>query len=160
MRSCGWASARARCRGGVLLEVVAALAIFIGASLAVMACVDRAAEGLDRARGLQRAADLARSAMSQLEAGLGTAPTLSGPVPVSEGSGGNGVPYSGGEAADGESGWELEVQTEPSEFAGLTKVSITALRRRSGAGPAVYTYTLTQLVRMEGLNPRSAGGAR
>lgn len=146
-----------RPRGGVLLEVVVAIAIFVGAALAVMACVDRAAGALERTRGLQRAADLARSAMSQLEAGLASVVTLNGPVPVLEGTDGPGVPYSGGAAGDGESGWELEVQTEPSEFGSLTKVTITAVRRRQESGAVVYSYTLTQLVRLGERAGESAG---
>lgn len=149
-------------RGSVLLEVVVAIAVFVGVALAVMACVDRATGGLERARGVQRAADLARTAMSQLEAGLATTATLNGPVAVVEGLDGPGVPYAGGDSGDGESGWELEVQTEPSEFASLTKVTIIAMKRPPGASAAEYQFTLTQLVRLgeRAGDVASAGGGR
>jgi hypothetical protein len=45
--------------------------------------------------------------------------------------------------------WELEVNSEPSEFAGLTKVSVRALRRATPGGDRVTaSYTLVQLVRL------------
>lgn len=148
-----------RRRGSVLLEAVVALAIFVGASLAVMACVDRATTALQRARGLQRAADLARTAMSQIETGLATPGGLSGPVEEAAGIEGGLVPFAGGESGSNESGWELEVQTEPSEFASLTKVTITASRKRPGASAAEYSFTLTQLLSLERAGDvASAGG--
>lgn len=146
--------------GGVLLEVVVALAIFIGAALAVMACVDRAADSLERTRGMQRAADLARTAMAQLEAGLVMPTTLNGPVPALDGLDRSGLPYSGGASGEGESGWELEISTEPSDFGSLTKVMVTAVRRRAESGTVMHSYTLTQLVRLSDRAGESAGLVR
>lgn len=146
-------------RGAVLLEVVVALAVFVGAALAVMACVDRAASALEHTRGVQRAADLARSAMSQLEAGLLNPAALNGPVPTADSSGYSGPPYAGGGWGDGESGWELEVQSEPSEFGALSKVTVTAIRRGE-SGAARYSYSLTQLVRLGERSDETAGAVR
>lgn len=129
--------------GSVLLEVVVAITVFIGASLAVMASVDRAVTALERTRGVQRAADLARTAMSQMEAGLATPVTLNGPLSVWQMGEPNAVPYSGG---GGLGEWELEIQTEPSEFLGLTKVTVTALHHRAGGVSVDWSYTLRQLV--------------
>src|SRR5437762_4748194 len=42
--------------------------------------VDRAVEGMQRSRLSEKAADLARSAMAKMEAGIETAGTLNGPV--------------------------------------------------------------------------------
>jgi hypothetical protein len=50
-----------------------------------------------------------------------------------------------------ESGWELRVESEKTEFTSLTRVSVTALRRRPGRGDDVAaSYTLRQLVRLSG----------
>lgn len=141
----GWHGGLRRGSGSVLLEVVVAVTVFIGAALAVMASVDRAVTALERTRGVQRAADLARTAMSQMEAGLGTPVTLNGPVSVWVMGEANAVPYSGGNGA-GDSGWELEIQTEPSEFVGLTKVTVTASHRRDNSVSTDWSYTLRQLM--------------
>ena len=47
-----------------------------------------------------------------------------------------------------ESGWELEVLTEPSEFEGLSVVSITAMRVDLTTGDISISHTLHQLVRL------------
>lgn len=123
------------------------MAVFVGAGMAVLASVDRAMSSLEHTRGLHRALDLARTAMSQLEAGIATPSTLNGPVAAWADGDQPALPYSGAHAGM-DSGWELEVQTEPSEFAGLTKVSITALHRRGTSQATDASFTLRQLVRL------------
>lgn len=148
----------ARTRGAMLLELVLALAVFVGAGLAILAAMDQAGRSLEVARDGLKAADLARSAMARIEAGLATPVTVNGPVPewVDEEVGAGAVFRDSPARA---SGWELVVQTEPSEFDGLTRVSITA-RRASAAGPRTDgpTYTLHQLVRL-GAAEATADGA-
>jgi hypothetical protein len=145
-------------RGALLLETVLALAIFVMAGTAVLSLMRGAAGGLIQAREMEKAADLARSAMAKMEAGLATPQTLNGPV----------RPWLVEDAEKGEkhessvdegtaTGWELEIDTEKSQFSGLTSVTVRAVRRPEG-GPEV-SYTLRQLVRLGGKGEDKAGDA-
>lgn len=135
-------------RGWVLLEVMLALSIFTMAALVVLSVMGQAARNVELARLELAGLDLARSAMARLEAGLKSADELRGPVPV----------WSQHETDPGAtafeddlpepSGWELEVETEPSAFDGLTLVSVRALRRNESTGEAGFATTLRQLVRI------------
>jgi type II secretory pathway pseudopilin PulG len=139
----------------LLLEVMLALAIFVMAGTAILALVGRSVAGMERARLAQRAADLARSAMAKIEAGLETPQTLNGPVRAWEPEGeirGGGVV----DSLPADSGWELKIDTEPSQFAGLTRVTVRALKQSAGAERA--SYTLRQLVRLGGKGEDRAGG--
>lgn len=136
--------------GALLLETLLALAVFSASALAVLALANRAAGGLALAQDRVRACDLARSAIAQIEAGLGNAESLHGPVPswrerVAAESGAAWFD----ESLPAESGWELEVQTEPSQFDGLTLVRVRAILRASGDGDRVRAeYSMAQLVRL------------
>jgi hypothetical protein len=137
----------------LLLEVVTAVAVFVGAGMAILSLVSGSVSSLAAARDAVKAVDLARSGMARLEAGLATPQTLPGPVPRWEDDadawlGDDAAAESGGfaDAAPRPSGWELDVETEPSRFAGLTLVTVTASKR---AGEVIEaTYTLRQLVRL------------
>jgi hypothetical protein len=124
--------------GAVLLEVVLAIAIFVMAATAILVLEDRSFSGLSRMREAEQARDMACSAMARLECGLDTARTLSGPV----------KPEQGFAAPAGK--WELKVESEPSQFAGLTKVSVTAMKKSGGrdSDAVSASYTLRQLVRL------------
>ena len=143
-------TARRTRRGGLLLEVIFALAIFVVAGGAILNLVGQTMSGLERSRLQARAADLARSAMAKIEAGIETAQTLHGPVErQAEGSGTAPAPPSG---------WELEIDTEPSQFRGLTRVSVVALKRGTGKEVQVEAeYKLVQLVRLSGKGEDRAG---
>jgi hypothetical protein len=121
----------------VLLEVVLAIAIFVMAGTAILVLEDGSLSGLSRTRDVERARDLACSAMARLESGLDTARTLSGPV----------KPEKGIATPPGE--WDLKIESEPSQFSGLTHVTVTA-RKLAGGGDevAAASYTLHQLVRL------------
>jgi hypothetical protein len=149
-------------RGALLMETILALAIFVMAGTAVLSLMRGAAGGLIQAREMEKAADLARSAMAKMEAGLATPQTLNGPV----------RPWLVEDAEKGErhegvdegasSGWELEIDTEKSQFTGLTSVTVKAVKRgeggSGGATPEV-SYTLRQLVRLGGKGEDKAGDA-
>ena len=131
--------------GAVLLEVVIALFIFVAGGLTVLAVMDRSAGAMVRVREMETAADLARSAMPRLEMGEASAESLDGPVPEWR------------DEADGTfddelpppSLWNLEVRTEPSEFNGLTRVTVRAFRLESaGSDRESVSFSLTQLVRL------------
>lgn len=128
-----------------MLEVVIALFIFVAGGLTVLAVMDRSAAAMIRVRELEIAADLARSAMSRLEMGEASLETLDGPVPEwrDETDGGfeDDLPPP--------SLWNLEVTTEPSEFTGLTRVTVRAFRLESvGSERESVSFSLTQLVRL------------
>ncbi|MCB9844408.1 MAG: hypothetical protein H6811_00260 [Phycisphaeraceae bacterium] len=143
--------------GAVLLELVLALGLFIIAGLSVTAAVGLAQDSYLRSRDELRAADLARSAMARLECGLASATTLTGPVAAWS----DAADWLEGDALVGPEGadriafdeslpppteWELEVLTEPSEFEGLTLVSVTA--RRVVEDEIIIEHTLHQLARL------------
>ncbi|MFN0132316.1 MAG: hypothetical protein ACKVW3_07290 [Phycisphaerales bacterium] len=142
-------------RGALLFEVILALGIFVGSGLAILASVDRALVAQDRVRLSSRAADLARTAMARIEAGLDTPQTLHGPVrdrsldPDAERTGSGGGAAAGGRGATDAraEGWELRIETEPSQFAGLTHVTVTA-ERLDASGAIDASFTLHQLVRL------------
>lgn len=115
---------RATRRAAILLECVLAITIFVTLGLAVLRLADGASEALARAQERQAAADLARSAMARIESGLASPETLHGAVRDEDGREGR---------------WRLDVSTEPSEFAGLVRVTITASRERG------ESFTLHQL---------------
>lgn len=133
-------------RGGVLLEVLLALVLFVSAAMATLGVVDRLIENSYTLEQRRIAADLARSAMAKLEAGLATPETLSGPVRPEEDDGGT------AEISD----WVLEVQTETSPFPNLTNVSVTAMLAPGGdiENPK-SSFTLRQLVRLARRQPEA-----
>lgn len=149
-------SARATARGALLLEMLVALGLFVVGGLAISAAVDRGLGALAQDREETRAADLVRSAMAQIEAGIATPQTLTGPVQAwrDDTSALQGDDEAGpsmrvfDEGATDETDWELEVLTEPSEFEGLTLVSVTAMRVDQLSGEVAFSHTLHQLVRL------------
>jgi len=148
---------RDRRRAALLLESLLAMTLFISAGLAILTMVERAVASLAMVRDLRRAADLARSALAQLEAGIAEPETLAGPVPEWE-------EETSGAAFDDSpprpSGWRLAIETSPSPFDGLTLVTVTASRsREDGAAASVepVSYTLTQLVRLSARAEDRAG---
>jgi hypothetical protein len=128
-----------RRRGAVLLDAMLAVAIFVSAGSAILVLCDRSLAGLERERVKMQACDLARSAMARIEAGIDSAQALNGLVRTDSG------------LAPGSGSWELKIETDPSQFTGLTRVSVTALRHaRADDEQVVESYTLRQLVRLAG----------
>lgn len=141
--------------GWVLLEMMVALAIFVLTALAVLGAVDRGLTSAGRTRDYAKAVDLATSTMAKLGAGLGTVQSLSGPVPpwepplVSDGPFDESAPGGFSETAPVDTGWEVEVDTVRSEFAGLTHVIVTVVKRPNPDSESLdVSYTLHQLVRL------------
>lgn len=152
-------------RGGVLFEVLAAVAILVGSGSVILAAADRGERELRQSRDHARAADLARSVISAIEAGIIT--PQNAPAAVrSEGSGAawltvdadSGLP----ETAAGEGRWRVEVDSEPTAWAGLSKVSVHVFDGRSstrGAETPTPAYSLSQVVRLTPAGTDSAGEA-
>ena len=148
-----------RARGALLLEVMLALAIFVMAGSAVLALVGGARTSMERMELERRCADLARSAMAKIEAGIESPQSLNGPVKKwSADDQGDNFVQIGGEAGEADPGWELHIETERTQFTGLTKVTVTAWKRRSFDGvEAAATFTLRQLVRLSGKGADEVG---
>jgi len=140
----------------VLLECVLALALFVACGLAVMAMMDRAAASVAHTRDAEVAVDIARTAMAKIEAGIATPETLNGPVPAWRDE--NDATFD--DSLPTGAAWNLEVNTEPSQFAALTKVSVRAYRQLPGSEQELSSFTLHQLVRLGPTNARPTREAR
>ncbi len=143
---------RASRRGAVLLECLLALALFVACGLSVMAMMDRAMASVAATRDAEIATDIARTAMAKIEAGLATPETMNGPVPAwrDEGDASFDESLPTGEL------WNLEIETEPSAFEGLTRVSVRAYKQTPGSEQELASFTLTQLVRLTAAPAREA----
>ena len=100
-------------RGSILRECVLALAIFVAAGMTILSISDGAASAQAKAIEQQHAEELARSALAQIESGLASIETLSGPIVDSQGR---------------ETPWRLEISSERSAFDGMNIVRVTAER--------------------------------
>jgi Tfp pilus assembly protein PilV len=156
----GWCPASARSlrpatcrRGAILLEVLLALALLIAAGLTILGLVSQASASVERARDRALAIDLARSAMAEIEAGIANPETMSGPVEDQASDDAT-------SGAPGPGAWGLEVETEPSQFAGLSIVRVRAIRYASAGSDVEDTSaTLRQLVKLGGLGASGGQGA-
>jgi hypothetical protein len=129
----------------MVLECMLALAVFVAGALVILSAMNGSAGALARAGMTARAADLARSAMSRIEAGQSRPESMSGPV-----LGENGEPL-------GPEAWELEVRTEPAGPAGLTRVTVRAvLRPEVGSERALASFELVQAMRLSRETPRGS----
>jgi type II secretory pathway pseudopilin PulG len=145
-------------RGAMLLEMMLALAIFVMAGTAILTLVDGSVRSLERARLHAQAADLARTAMAKIEAGIATPRSLHGPARswLEEAAERGEAPEDLSAPRQGPTGWELRIESDPSQFAGLTRVTITAAKLDASEAPLV-SYTLRQLVRLGGREEDRAG---
>jgi len=130
-----------RPRAAILLECILSLAILVGAGLAIISLVDRAGSALTGARDAELAADLARSTMSKLAAGLGTVQTLAGPVE----SWRDERDETFDDSLPADSPWTVAIDAEPAEFPGLTLITVTAINA-DPSGRVRSMYSLRQLV--------------
>jgi hypothetical protein len=135
----------ARCRGGVLFEVLLAVAIFAGAAAFTLGCMRSVLATLDRTRRQQQAVDLAQSTFAQLQAGLISIASL--------GDQGNSIAE--GDHHDRASSatspqFTIDVKVQRSEFTDLSLVELT-VREQSTADDAAH-YTLRQLVSLRSAN--------
>lgn len=121
-------------RGAVLLELLVALAVFIVAATTLLAAFGSVAESDARDSTMALAVDLARSRMSEIEAGLISPEDLR--------------PDSGrGEAVDGSGALLAEAVIARSGFPGLSLVEIRVYEGTERE----LRYTLRQLVAMPNL---------
>ncbi len=146
---------RHHARGGLLLEVMVALTIFIGSALVILSAMSGAADSLEASRLRQRATDLARGAIAKIEAGIETPETLNGPVPQWRDDEASSAVFE--DDIPPPSGWELTINTAPYGAGGLTMVEATAIKRAERSGRTLATATLKQLVRLSASAPDRVG---
>ena len=123
--------------GAVLLEVMLALALFVGAGAFCLAAVKSVFGALDRAERRSFAADLARSKLAELEAGMVAMQDLRGEWSGSVGS------LARDDAFDEPAQWTIDVETDRTQYTGLTLITLTV---SDASGPRPVTFTLRQLV--------------
>ena len=134
-------------RGAMLLEVMLAVVLFVGAASFCMVATRSLFGTLERIDRRQRAIDLARSKLAELEAGHVTLGELRG-----EWSGAVGSRLENDDLEIEPRGpvWEMAVETSRSEFRGLTLVELTVSEITAETGPdeapAGVSFTLRQLV--------------
>jgi hypothetical protein len=136
MRSCAITAGRRR--GGILFEVVLAVALFGGAAAFTLASVRSVFTTLDQTRRQQELVDLARSKLAQLEAGLITLADLRGGQSAIDGS-----------PEVGRALGILDLKTSRTEFTGLTLVELTVGENIGGPtseNSNAMSYTLRQLM--------------
>ncbi|HMN96410.1 MAG TPA: hypothetical protein PKC43_11125 [Phycisphaerales bacterium] len=132
-------SARRR-RGGVLLETLVAVAIFVAAAGLLLRLSTDALSALDRAERRSAAVDLARSALARLESGaINLADLRAGRVDAER----SGRDEPAGDAAR----FRVSVATRRSPHPGLTVVEIE-IRDRADPADASPLVSLRQLVEL------------
>jgi type II secretory pathway pseudopilin PulG len=116
-------------RGGLLLETMLSLAIFVAAASMVLSIFSDGTRSLRRAASLGNAADAARSLIAELEAGIRSPGDLRDAIDDLP------PPWSA---------FRLEVAVERSDFPGLVEVEVRVF---DGDGPSeAPRFTLRQLV--------------
>ena len=131
-------------RGGILLETLLAITLFVVAALAVLQATSQANRAVERAAVLQRAVDLATTRMAELEIGLlgiGDLRSLDD-LPRPE--------FGAFDDGPAEERLRIEASTERSPHAGLTLVELTVLDSEDPAtdGGARAVFVLRKLVRL------------
>ena len=143
-----------RRRGAILLEVLLAIGLFVGAAAFCLGVTKSLFSALERADRRWLAIDLARSKLAELEAGLITVQDLRG-----EWSGGVGSRPDDVELAAAASGpiWEIDTVTTPTEYRGLSliELTITEVPPDGGVENHVVTFTLRQLVALREQDPEA-----
>jgi len=141
----------------LLFEAVLALSLFVAAGVAILGLLDQSAARMDSVRDSERAADLARSAMSRIEAGIVEPEAMVGPIQSWTGDPDAEEPVDD-RSAPQDSGWEYEIDSAPSQFPGLSTVTVRAVRHPASDPERVLaSYTLRQLVRLGSRDEDSIG---
>ena len=115
-----------RRRAWLLFETMVSLTLLVLAASALASAIDQSSRALERARLRAVALDIARSAVSLIEAGVAEPVSLAGPVDGREVS----SERTGQEPASG--GWYLAVDTEPTAVPGLTLLEVQAVEAVEG----------------------------
>jgi len=132
-------------RGAILLEVLISLALFAGAAAFALRAASQALTRIDRARSQARAMDVARSRLSELEAGLVSLRTITGDDGRVEQIGSR----DWRDQPSSWDAWEVSVRVARTEDSGLSLVTITVTNEGSVAASAdAVTIVLSEIVRI------------
>ena len=131
--------------GGVLFEVMLALALFVGAASFTLAAARSVFSSLDQMRRRQEAIDLARSKLAELQTGLITISDLRGQH-VDSVSSSKGADVDRPSQSAGAGGWILEAKTTRTVFTGLSLVELTVREDVAPDVPQAVSFTLRQLM--------------
>ena len=141
---------RARYRGGVLLETLIAIALFAGAGTFALRATASIFGRLDRLQREQLAVDIAASRLDELAAGLISLADLNEGTIDAVGS----RESFGGDATDPLAvQWTVDVETERTEYPGLTLVVLTVALddgRIAPDDPEALRVTLRRVLRLRG----------
>jgi hypothetical protein len=131
-------------RGGILLEAMIALALFVGAALTILRATSQAAAAVDKAATLQHAVDIATTRLAELETGI---------VSLADLQAGLDEPRPEFDVFDANTPSErlrVEARTERSIFAGLMLLELSVVDSEQAAfdGGARSIFTIRKLVRV------------
>lgn len=143
-----------RNRGGILFEIMLSIAIFSGAALFTLRAVSNALSAFDRSARRQQAMDVARSTLAELEVGLVTIADLRDRTERTLARDADGQ-RDRLDTNDDEPHWVIEIETERTEYAGLTLVELI-VRESSGGDSAeadAISITLRQLMTLTSETP-------
>lgn len=131
-------------RGGVLLEAMVALALFVGAALAILRATSQASVAVEKAAILQHAVDLATTRMAELEAGLISDADLR------QGGGESRPEFGAFDPTFEERRLRVETVTRRTYFEGLTLVELSVVDSEQIApdGGARTIFQMRQLVHL------------
>ena len=131
-------------RGGILLEVLFAITLFVVAALAILKATGQASRSVERAAVLQRAVDMATTRMAELEAGLISLADLRSIDDFVR------PEFGAFNDAPAENRLRIEASTDRSAHGGLSLVELKVLDAEEVAvdGGARIVFTLRQLVRL------------
>lgn len=132
-------------RGAVLFEILVALAIFVAAGLLTMQVMQNAYRSILDTGDRQLAVDIARSKMAELEAGIIDITRMRSDIIMELGSIESIIDESRPGGVPDEELWRLEVDTQRSEYDGLTLVILHVVR---GFDDNELRVTLRQLMRL------------
>jgi hypothetical protein len=141
-----------RRRGGILFEIVLAVALFAGAAAYTLASVRSVFSTLDQTRRRQGAVDLARSKLAELEAGLINIADLR------SGLGATTIDLAEQQQnlrKAGQPSWTFALKTSRTEFTGLSLVELTVREDASGDESGTVSYTLRQLMPLREIDPEA-----
>ena len=142
-------------RGAVLLEMVIALAIFVGGAAMLSQLQTNVNRSLERARLSNEAADLARKALAELEAGIITLSDVRTMRVRTELSIDRMERRAELDEQIESAAWQLDVRTERSPYRGLTLVELAVVHVENPSDHALeesregeVRVTLRQLMRL------------
>jgi hypothetical protein len=119
-------------RGALLLELLLSVALFTMCALVILSVSTDVLRSVESARRRQEAVDVARTVLASLEAGLATVENVDDLVEGDRES----------EGLDDEpQRWQIDLETEPSQFPGLTVVTVI-VRDLRGADPLASTTVM------------------